>query len=47
MKRKEFRFIGLELQDKQLKQYIFIKLEKLLKEHDQSIADNPDISLYD
>lgn len=45
MKRKEFRFPGLELNDEQLKQYTLIELEQLLKENDQSLADYPDIPL--
>ncbi|RIA04389.1 hypothetical protein BRARA_K01375, partial [Brassica rapa] len=39
MKRKEFRFPGLDLQDEQLKQYTLLEVEKHLKEHNQSLAD--------
>ncbi|KAF8095209.1 hypothetical protein N665_0339s0078 [Sinapis alba] len=47
MKRKEFRFPGLELTDEQLKQYTLIELELLLSENDQSLSDYPDIPLPD
>ncbi|KAF8083394.1 hypothetical protein N665_0776s0019 [Sinapis alba] len=47
MKRKEFRFLGLELTDEQLQQYTLIELELLLSENDRSLADYPDILLPD
>uniref|UniRef100_A0A0D2ZU42 ATP-dependent DNA helicase n=2 Tax=Brassica oleracea var. oleracea TaxID=109376 RepID=A0A0D2ZU42_BRAOL len=50
MKRKEFRFPGLDLQDEQLKQYTLLEVDKHLKEHNQSLADydelpQPDTSI--
>ncbi|RID48364.1 hypothetical protein BRARA_I04879 [Brassica rapa] len=47
IKRKEFRFPGLELSDDQLKQYTLIELEQLLKENGQSLADYPAIPVPD
>ncbi|KAF8049879.1 hypothetical protein N665_2102s0002 [Sinapis alba] len=47
MKRKEFRFPGLELEDDQIKQYTLIELEQLLKANAQSLTDYPDIPLPD
>ncbi|XP_056846795.1 uncharacterized protein LOC130497734 [Raphanus sativus] len=39
MKRKEFRFPELELEDEQLKQYTLIEVERHLKEHNQTLED--------
>ena len=39
IKRKEFRFPELDLQDEQLKQYTLLEVEKHVKEHNQSLAD--------
>ncbi|XP_013699763.1 uncharacterized protein LOC106403486 [Brassica napus] len=39
IKRKEFRFLELDLQDEQLKQYTLLEVEKHVKEHNQSLAD--------
>ncbi|KAF8100721.1 hypothetical protein N665_0218s0059 [Sinapis alba] len=38
IKRKEFRFLELELEDEQLKQYTLLEVEKHLKEHNQTLA---------
>ncbi|XP_056843369.1 uncharacterized protein LOC130500247 [Raphanus sativus] len=43
MKRKEFRFPGLDLQDEQLKQYTLLEVEKHLKEHNQTLSDYDDM----
>ncbi|CAN7077420.1 unnamed protein product, partial [Brassica oleracea var. botrytis] len=43
IKRKEFNFPGLELEDEQLKQYTLLELDKLLKEHKQTLADYTDM----
>ncbi|KAF8094778.1 hypothetical protein N665_0353s0009, partial [Sinapis alba] len=43
MKRKEFRFPELELEDEQLKQYTLLEIEKHLKEHNQTLEDYDDM----
>ncbi|XP_013594329.1 PREDICTED: uncharacterized protein LOC106302348 [Brassica oleracea var. oleracea] len=43
LKRKEFRFPSLDLQDEQLKQYTLLEVEKHLKEHNLSLADYDDM----
>ncbi|CAN7050018.1 unnamed protein product [Brassica rapa subsp. trilocularis] len=43
LKRKEFHFPNLELEDEQLKHYTLLELEKLFKEHNQSLADYTDM----
>lgn len=46
-KRHEFKFMGLQLQDHELKQYTLMEIEWLLKENDKSLTDFSEMPLPD